>query len=70
MRRPDFESCPGAALLAIAAGAVVSRSDAERRPRVRSLRRHATEATTAATSEVAVLAGGCFLGRAGVFQHR
>jgi peptide-methionine (S)-S-oxide reductase len=57
----------GAALLAVAALAVVSRSDAETAkvvpPPV------VDEAKGTATTEVAVLAGGCFWGMQGVFQH-
>jgi peptide-methionine (S)-S-oxide reductase len=57
----------GAALLAIAAGTLVSRSDAEPAKVVPPPARD--EAAAAATSEVAVLAGGCFWGVQGVFQH-
>jgi peptide-methionine (S)-S-oxide reductase len=57
----------GAALLIIAALAVMSRSDAETAavvpPPVTD------EANATATTEVAVLAGGCFWGVQGVLQH-
>ncbi len=57
----------GAALLAIAAATLVSRSDAEPATAVPPPARD--EANTTATSETAVLAGGCFWGVQGVFQH-
>ena len=57
----------GAALLAIAAGALVSRSDAEPAKAVPPPARD--EANATATSEIAVLAGGCFWGVQGVFEH-
>jgi peptide-methionine (S)-S-oxide reductase len=57
----------GAALLASVALAVVSHSDAETAKLVPPPA--LDEANGTATTEVAVLAGGCFLGMQGVFQH-
>ena len=57
----------GAALLAITGSVLVSRSSAET---VKATPAPALdEAAGSATSEVAVLAGGCFWGVQGVFQH-
>ena len=55
------------ALLAVASLAVVSRSDAETAKAVPPPVLDETDRT--ATTEVAVLAGGCFWGVQGVFQH-
>lgn len=57
----------GAALLAISALAVLSRSDAATATMVPTPA--VDEANTTATTEQAVLAGGCFWGMQGVFQH-
>lgn len=57
----------GAALLAIAGSALVSRSDAETAKAIPAPA--LDEAAGSASSEVAVLAGGCFWGVQGVFQH-
>jgi peptide-methionine (S)-S-oxide reductase len=57
----------GATLLTIAAGALVSRSDAGTAAPVPPPR--LDEANRTALTEVTVLAGGCFWGVQGVFQH-
>jgi peptide-methionine (S)-S-oxide reductase len=66
MRRLIPAAC-GAALLAIAALAVTSRSDAETAKVVPAPAFDESKST--ADAEVAVLAGGCFWGVQGVFQH-
>lgn len=67
MRRLIQAAAAGAAVMVIAAVSLMSRSDADM---ARAVPPPAVdEANGTATSEVAVLAGGCFWGMQGVFQH-
>src|SRR5690349_21161576 len=65
-RHPRTFLLSAALLLAAGAGLAVSRSNAED---ARSLPPPAADEPQASSPEVAVVAGGCFWGVQGVFQH-